>query len=163
MSQGHGARWFAASVVLAFAAWMAFVGTPSGQEFVLGGAAAVFSSLLSAFVLKRMGVPVLLHFSDAIQLVWIPWYLATGAWEILTLLVKDIAGISKAHSLFRTAPFECKTGSRGFIRRALAVGGTTAAPNFIVIGIDSSRELMLFHQVERSGVPRMTRHLGAGA
>jgi hypothetical protein len=38
---------------------------------------------------------------------------------------------------------------------------TTTAPNFIVIGIDPDLSRMLFHQIERSSVPKMTRELGA--
>jgi hypothetical protein len=35
------------------------------------------------------------------------------------------------------------------------------APNFIVIGIDDDQAQMLFHQIERSSVPKMTQRLGA--
>jgi hypothetical protein len=35
------------------------------------------------------------------------------------------------------------------------------APNFIVIGIDADEKQMLFHQLERSSVPRMSQSLGA--
>jgi hypothetical protein len=35
------------------------------------------------------------------------------------------------------------------------------APNFIVIGIDFHQSRMLFHQLRRSSVPKMTKSLGA--
>jgi hypothetical protein len=35
------------------------------------------------------------------------------------------------------------------------------APNFIIIGIDAAQSRMIFHQLERSEVPRMTKELGA--
>ena len=57
MDHSKAARWFPVSVVLAYVAWLAFVGNVSGQELVLGGASAVFSSALSAVALKRMGIP----------------------------------------------------------------------------------------------------------
>lgn len=155
--------WFAASVVFVFLAWLAFVGNLSGQELALGAAGAVVTSLLSAVVFKEMGIPLRVRFSDAMQACWIPWYLISGAWEILAVLLKDVTGVKAANSLFRAAPFNLPAGRRGFFRRAFAVVYTTAAPNFIVVGIDASQELMLFHQIERSGVPRMTRKLGAKA
>jgi hypothetical protein len=43
----------------------------------------------------------------------------------------------------------------------LATIYTTVAPNFIVIGIDPELSRMLFHQLERSSVPKMTGALGA--
>lgn len=163
MSHGNAARWFPVSVVLAFLAWLAFVGTVSGQELALGAACAVLSSALSAFVLKQMGIPLRIRFKDVIQLLWIVWYLVDGTWEILYVLFKDLAGVKRAESLFRAVGYEHLSGPRAFVRRALAVAGTTAAPNFIVVGIDTGRELLLFHQIQRSGVPRITKNLGAKA
>lgn len=163
MTHGKSARWFAVSIVLAFLAWWAFVGNMSGQDLVLGAGGAVFSSMLSAVVFRNMGIPLRVRLSDVIEACWIPWYLISGAWEILAVLLKDLLGMRRADSLFRAAPFESPAGSRGFVRRALAVTYTTVAPNFIVVGIDASQGLMLFHQIERSGIPKMTRRLGANA
>jgi NADH:ubiquinone oxidoreductase subunit 3 (subunit A) len=163
MSRGHVAGWFVASVVLAFAAWLVFVGNLSVQDLALGAAAAGLSSLLSALVFKQMGIPLRVRFSDAVQICWTPWYLISGASVILLVLFKDLLGVKRAQSLYRAAPFECPTGRRGFVRRAFAVIYTTVTPNFIVIGIDASQRLMLFFQLERSGIPKMTRNLGAGA
>lgn len=163
MEQSKAGRWFAVSVMLAFIAWLALVGNVSGQEIVLGAAGAIATSVLSAFVLRQMGIPLRIRISDAIQLLWIPWYLVDGASEILSVLFKDFAAIEKAQSLFRAVGYECLSGPRGFMRRALAVAGTTVTPNFIVIGIDTRRELLLFYQIQRSGIPRITKNLGAKA
>jgi hypothetical protein len=163
MDQSKPARWFAVSVVLAYIAWLAFVGNISGQELVLGGASAVFSSALSALVLKQMGIPLRIRLRDVVQLLWIPWYLVYGSWEILSVLCTDLAGVKRAESLFRTVSYECLSGPRGFVRRALAVAGTTATPNFIVVGIDTRRELLLFYQIRRSDIPQITKNLGARA
>lgn len=163
MDHSKAARWFLVSVVLAYAAWLAFVGNVSGQELVLGGVSAVFSSALSAVALKQMGIPLRIRLRDVIQLLWIPWYLVDGSWEIFSVLVKDLAGFQRAKSLFRAVSYECLSGPRGFVRRALTVAGTSVTPNFIVIGIDTRRELLLFYQIQRSGIPRITRNLGAKA
>lgn len=163
MLHGRAARWFAVSVLLAYAAWLAFVGNVSGQELALGAAGAFATSALSAFVFKQMGIPAQIRFQDALPLLWIPLYLLYGGWEILSVLAKDFAGVRKAPCLFRAVAYEHRSGPHGFVRRALAVAGTTATPNSIVIGIDKNRHLLLFHQIQRSDVPRTTKELGAKA
>ncbi|HEX5435401.1 MAG TPA: hypothetical protein VFY05_14270, partial [Candidatus Angelobacter sp.] len=74
---------------------------------------------------------------------------------------KDLAGIKRAQSLYRAVDYEHQSGPHGFVRRSLAVAGTTVTPNFIVIGIDTRRELLLFYQIRRNGIPRITKALGA--
>jgi hypothetical protein len=34
-------------------------------------------------------------------------------------------------------------------------------PNFVILGIDQEKRRMLYHQIKRSGVPKMTQNLGA--
>lgn len=163
MAHGSTARWFPVSVLLAYIAWLAFVGNLSSQELALGAAGAVFSSALSAFVFRRMGIPLRIRFSDAVQLLWIPWYLIEGGWEILSVLLKDLMGVKRSQSLFRAVGYERLNGPHGFVRRALAVAGTSVTPNFIVLGIDRRRNLLLFFQIRRTGIPRIAKALGAKA
>lgn len=163
MGHGKAARWYVVSVLLAYIAWLAFVGNLSGQELFLGAAGALVTSTLSAFVFKQMGIPLPSRLIDALPLLWTPWYLIVGGRTILSVLSKDLAGIKRAQSLFRAVRYERLSGPRGFVRRALAVTGTTVTPNSIVIGIDTQRNLLLFYQIQRSGVPRITKALGAKA
>jgi len=46
-------------------------------------------------------------------------------------------------------------------RRALAIAYSTMTPATVVLGIDQQTGRMLYHQLERSELPRMTRNLGA--
>jgi hypothetical protein len=88
--------------------------------------------------------------------------MASGIWEITVVLFKDLTYLSRAGSYYRVSGF--KTGKRDRIavaRTVLTTVYTTTAPNFIVIGIDPELSRMLFHQIERSSVPKMTRALGA--
>ena len=78
------------------------------------------------------------------------------------ILTKDLLGIKRTDSFYRASGFKTsKSDPRLVGRRILATFYTTMAPNFIVIGIDFRRSRMLFHQLERSSVPRMTKALGA--
>ncbi|HZP22985.1 MAG TPA: hypothetical protein VFB04_06035 [Terriglobales bacterium] len=93
----------------------------------------------------------------------LPWYLLSGTWEIMKVAVTDLLGTDPAESLFRVSLFaaEKKDDERAVARRVLAVTYTTVAPNFIVLGINSSDQKLLFHQIKRSSVPKMTQRLGA--
>ena len=82
----------------------------------------------------------------------VPWYLVTGSWEIVVILVKDLFSVAKAGSFYRVSGFKTSKDDPLLVaRRVLAIVYTTTAPNFIVIGIDYTKSRMLFHQLERSG------------
>ena len=81
--------------------------------------------------------------------------------EITLALLRDLAG-QRAESIFRVCGFKtAKSDPRLVTRRALATAYTSVAPNFIVIGVDWHQSRMLFHQIQRSTVPLMTKELGA--
>lgn len=102
-----------------------------------------------------------LRWSDALALWRVPWYLISGIGEITVALMKDLAG-QQAESIFRVCGFKtAKANPRMVTLRALATAYTSIAPNFIVVGIDYRQSRMLFHQIRRSAVPRMTKELGA--
>lgn len=160
MTYARAVLWYAVLLALAFAAYMAFAGSSSGQELVLGVGVAIFSAAVSLLTWRAMGLSARIHAADVLQAVWIPWLLISGAWEIVTVLARDLLG-KYAGSYFRAVRFEKRSDPRGVLREVLAVAYTTVAPNFIVVGIDDKQGWMLFHQIERSGVPKATKRLGA--
>lgn len=82
--------------------------------------------------------------------------------EITLVLAKDLLGIAPAKSLFRVSPFAPVNEDPTHLgRRVLATAYTSATPSIIVIGIDVEQHRMLFHQIERSDLPLMTKALGA--
>jgi multisubunit Na+/H+ antiporter MnhE subunit len=143
--------------------WMLFVGTFARDELLLGIAAV----LLAGFGLRVVQLSYPARFSPTLREMmagWrIPWYLLSGTYEITAVSLQDLLGYKRAKSLFRVARFksDAKMGPEGAARSALAVTYTTVAPNFIVLGINAKEQQMLFHQIERSSVPRMTQELGA--
>ena len=101
--------------------------------------------------------------AELLSLWRLPWYLLSGTWEVLKVAATDLTGAEKAESLFRVVHFDAgsKEGPRAVARRVLAVTYTTMAPNFIVLGINCNTDELLFHQIKRSSVPKMTQSLGA--
>jgi len=92
----------------------------------------------------------------------VPWYIVSGVYEVAIILSKDLCGVKAAESFYRVSGFKTsKSDPQLIARRVLATAYTTTAPNFIVIGIDYNQSRMLFHQLERSIVPKMTKELGA--
>jgi hypothetical protein len=152
----------ALAVVVMAAGWIMLVAGTKLHEMIVGTAAVIATSAFLFAVHETS--PLNLRFSGAdLAACWrIPWYIISGVSEITLILFKDLLGIEKAKSLFRVTGF--KTAKEDPIlaaRRVLATAYTTAAPNFIVIGIDYTQSRMLFHQLERSSIPKMTESLGA--
>jgi hypothetical protein len=153
---------FAASVVLAAMMWLIFVGTDDRHEMLVGTCACAATLIFTWHLSRSTGKPIVLKIRDVAQCGRIPWYIASGVFEISMILLKDMAGVDRARNLYRVSGFEAAIHDPLRIARtSLAVAFTTTAPNFIVIGIDPAQSRMLFHQLKRSGVPKMTKALGA--
>lgn len=83
-------------------------------------------------------------------------------WKILTVLARQLFAGEPAPSRLRAVRFDAGGDDpHAGMRRALAITLPTMAPNFIVIGIDRERGLLLFHQIAEGPVSAMTRNLGA--
>jgi len=129
---------------------------------MVGAAVVVITTLFLKAVHESSQNKIRLAWTDVAQCWRIPWYMASGIWEISVVLFKDLTYLGRAGSYYRVSGF--KTSKRdplAVARTVLATVYTTTAPNFIVIGIDPELSRMLFHQLERSSVPKMTRALGA--
>ena len=158
-------RLFAVSAPLLFLLWLVFVGTFAAPEMLIG----VVASLLAAIALCVVERAEPAHFRprsrEFAQLVYIPWLLVEGTYEILYVSLRDLLGGRKADSAFRVSKF--RAGNPGdpvdTARRVVAVAGTTMAPNFIILGINADENDLLFHQIEKGAVPQLTKNMGADA
>jgi multisubunit Na+/H+ antiporter MnhE subunit len=165
----HQSRQLAVFLALAlpvfYLFWIVFVGTFSLHELLIGLAGALLAT--TGLVVIRLQYPA--RFSprtvELLSLWRLPWYLLSGTWEIVAVAAKDLLGIKRAQSLFRIVEFDAGApdDAHATARRALAALYTTVAPNFIVLGVNAGDRKLLFHQIERSSVPKMTRELGARA
>ena len=144
----------AASVgfVLAAAFYMALIDTVDLPELyaaisavLLGGAAtgaarhqgvaeAQFSSRWMARTPRVLA-------SVPVQIAWV-------SWEAIVQLLRPRA----SRGTFRAVPFRAGgEGSRDVGRRAVAEAFGSVAPNTIIIGIDPDGDLLLVHQLRRTG------------
>ena len=145
-----------------FALWHLYVGKIAPDEALyaaLGCAATVFASRI---VLQNHVAPLKTQWRAIAQIFRLPEYVVTGTWEILAVLGRQIFLRKPAQSLFHSVPFEnCGDDDESAFRRALAIAYTTATPNFVVVGIDRKKKLLLYHQIQLSRIPEMTKRLGA--
>lgn len=143
--------------------WIACVATVRPHELIVGIGAVVLGVVSYLYVVRTLPLEFRPSIADLLQLWRLPWYIVSGLAEITVVLARDLTGRS-APSFFR-AVWWCPVANNGpeTAKRTLAIGYTTIAPNFIVVGIDCGRHQMLFHQVQKSSVPIMTQRLGAGA
>jgi hypothetical protein len=92
----------------------------------------------------------------------LPWYVLSGAGEIFLVLAKYAVRVDHPRSLHRAVRFEAGAADAiSSARRALAITYSTVPPNFIILDILRARNLMLYHQISPSGVPKITEKLGA--
>lgn len=154
-------RLLTGAAILVYFLWYVFTASTKSHELLVGVVSAGLTVLFFANVLRTETLNLDLEVRDLVQLWRIPWYILSGCWEITWLLLKDLAG-KRAGSYYRDCGFETSRRNPRLVgRTALAVTYTTTAPNFIVIGVDPEQSLMLFHQLDRSTVPKMTQALGA--
>ena len=160
---GRLAHLFATTVPGLFVLWLVFVGTFSGWELLVGAGVAVLGGFAMAVVEHADHAHFRPSPRDLLQAVFIPWLLIQGTYEILWVAIRDLVGGRKAVSAFRIVRF--KAGDLHDVhdtgRRVLAVGYTTMSPTSIVLGINTNKKNLVFHEIERSGVPTMTKNLGA--
>jgi hypothetical protein len=155
----------AVTAVVAFClafGWVWLVAGMRLHEMMVGAAVVAVATLYLNAVHSSSHNKIRFAWKDVIQCWRIPWYLASGVWEITVVLFKDITYLSRAGSYYRVSGFKTSKRDRTAIARTvLATVYATTAPNFIVIGVDPELSRMLFHQIERSSVPKMLQALGA--
>ncbi len=162
-SRRSGASLFAASLgVFAMAVeWLVLVATTHLHEMIVGGLSVLASSIFLWHAHRSEPLRLRFELRDVLTVWRLPADVLRDAWVVVKLLVLDLAG-RRADSLYRVCGFvTAKDDPRLAGRRVLATVYSTASPNFIVIGVDYHQSRMLFHQIERSSLPKMTQALGA--
>jgi hypothetical protein len=148
--------------ILIAAGWIGLVANASPHELLVDGGVIALLTPFAARLLRSNWLTLNFHLQDVVQCWRVPWYVLTGCWEITVLLLRDLLAGKRTSSFYRACNFRISRRDPVLVARSvLAVAYTTMSPNFIVIGIDADQKQMLFHQLERSSVPRMSQRLGA--
>ena len=154
-----------ASVIIALCLALGWVWLVAGthlHEMIVGAAAVVAATLFLRAVNRSTRNAIRLEWKDLAQCWRIPWYMASDIWVITFVLLKDLSYVHRAGSYYRVCGFKSsKRDEKIVAREVLATVYATTTPNFVVIGIDPELSRMLFHQIERSSVPKMIQVLGA--
>lgn len=139
--------------------WFVFVYELSLIELLAGAAAAAVTVV--ALEISLHTVP--LDFKPEVR-----WLLA--AFMLPLIVVKDMAALLRAlarllaakriRSLFQVTHFRSSSEEpRAAAKRVLAVAFTTVSPNSIVVGIDQKSGLLLFHELEKTPLPKIIEEL----
>ena len=143
--------------------WMIFVSMPKLDELLVGIAAALIAAFADGVVKAKKFATFYPHLRSMLLVFWEPWYALSGTAAIFVALGRRLLG-KKSEALLRAIPFDAGgDDAESAARRALAVMYTTIPPNFVVVGIDRDKNLMLVHQVSPTGTPLIAQRLGAKA
>jgi len=136
--------------------WLIFTGQMSKHELMLGAGCVVLSVYIDFMAWRGLRIRFFPNIREMAAIWRLPWYVMSGIWEIFVILIYESVG-KRAGSFYRATPFHAARGVKGISQIILATAYTTVAPNFIVIGISDGK--LLFHQLERSSIPRMIADL----
>lgn len=160
--KSSGALHLVITAVLVAAGWLGLVANTQTHELILDAGIVVLLTLFAAQLFRTNWLRLRFDARDVLECWRIPWYVLSGCWEITSVLFRDAFLGHRAGSYYRACSFRISRRNPVLLARSvLTVAFTTTAPNFIVIGIDADQKQMLFHQLERSSVPRMSQALGA--
>jgi hypothetical protein len=103
-----------------------------------------------------------LHWKDVAQGWRIPWYMVSDTCVVTLVFFKDLLHLSPAGSYYRVCGFKSSKRDPAVLGRGvLATIYMTATPNTIALGIDPQSSRLLFHQLQRTNLPKTARTLGA--
>jgi multisubunit Na+/H+ antiporter MnhE subunit len=143
--------------------WLALVGTFALHELLIGTIAAALTAAGMIVVTLNYPTPFSPSLKDGLAAWRLPWGVVYGTWKIIAVALRDLLGVERAKSLFRSVPFDAgsKGNPRATARRVLAVIYTTITPTTIVLGINTEDRNLLFHEINRNPLPAVIEQLGA--
>lgn len=151
----------AGAFLLSLVTWYLFVGR-LGTDELWGGIPGSALAAIATWVVLEQHIVWFRDFKDLLEAWRLPGYMVTGSLEIFQVLFAQLLARKPAPSLVLQVPYDALGDDpRDTARRALAVAYTTSTPNFIVLGIDRKRGMLVFHQIKRGPVLEVTKRLGA--
>jgi hypothetical protein len=147
---------------LSFALMMLYAGKIAPDEALFAAIGGVVSATASKIVLQKRLTPLRGEFRRAAQIWRLPGSIVNGTWEVLAVLGRQIFLGKPPPSLLRAVPFDAGgDDDASALRRALAIGYPTATPDFVILGVDRRRGLLVYHRLKEGPIPELMRKLGA--
>ena len=142
--------------------WVWLVAGTHLHEMIVGAAVVAVATLFLLLVHRSQPNAIRLHWKDVAQGWRIPWYMVTDTWVVTLVFFKDLLHLSPAGSYYRVCGFKSSKRDPAVLGRGvLTTIYMTATPNTIALGIDPESSRLLFHQLQRTNLPKMARALGA--
>jgi multisubunit Na+/H+ antiporter MnhE subunit len=139
--------------------WFVFVYQLSLMELLAGAAVAAITVVASEISLRAIPLDFKPEARWLVGVFTLPVIVVKDMVVLVRVLGRLVAG-QKIHSLFQVTHFDASVeGSRASAKRVLAVAFTTVSPNSIVLGIDRKSGLLLFHELEKTPLPRIIQEL----
>ena len=143
-----------------FCTWLLFVNTAKSHELWMAAATSVIAATAAEIVREQPFAAFRPRLFWLIQCWREPWYIVEGCAAIFWVFFKHL--FHPEPSILREIVFDSGgSDPASAARRALAIIHTTVPPNFVVLGIDLDKNVMVVHQVSETATPAMTRNLGA--
>ncbi len=142
--------------------WVWLVAGTHLHEMMVGAVVVAVATLFLLLVHHSQPNAIRLHWKDVAQAWRIPWYMVSDTWAVTLVLLRDLLHLSPAGSFYRVCNFKSSKLDQAVPGRGVLVTiYMTATPNTIAIGIDPESSRLLFHQLQRTDLPKMARTLGA--
>ena len=146
-----------------FFGWVWLVASFKPHEMIVGAVVVAISTAFCGLLFSTSGLPLQVQWRDLLLFWRVPLAIVQDTGVLIAVLFADLFRGRPAGSFYCVCGFKSSRRDPVIVgRMALAVMYTTMSPNTIVIGVDPTQSHMLFHQLQRGVVPRLTQMLGAG-
>lgn len=139
--------------------WIVLAGQPDGQDLVAGSASAVLAVGVGYLLSQRGKMVPSVRVADLRTLAALPWQVVVETGQVFALAARKASGRPAAPGALRTVPVDVGTDVRGWPaarREAVLTALLSAAPNTIVVDIDTEAGTALVHQL--AGAPEPDAH-----
>lgn len=149
--------------VVGIALWFLFVYTFSLYELLAGMGVAAITLISLELALRAVRFQFRPKAKWLARMSVLPMTVAKDMLILIKALALRLTG-KPIPSLFLVTHFSALAeDARSAAKRALAVGITTVSPNSVVVDIDCDTGLLLFHELEKTSVPKTIEELQESA
>lgn len=161
-SRSRRAFAFAVQWLVCAGFWLVFVGGFDLAEIYAGAFVAGIAALASNVVLEDKIATFYAHPRWLAMALLLPREIAIDTFRVCRVLARRLLLGELPQSGIRMVPFDPDGEDRSSsTRRALAIAYGTVSPNTIVLGIDQTRKLLVYHQLDPAPLSPLVETLGA--